>query len=222
MRLISGKEGGKFLHAANFPLIPGFDFAGVVEHVGEAVRDLKKDQNIFGFLPYAKTTTAGTLSSHVVVDPDWLSPMPDNVSYAQAAAVATCGSTALQGLRDKGLLAARQHILINGASGGVGSCAVQIAKHAGATVWGTCSRKNMAFVQKLGADRVFDYNRMPLEKMENKFDVIFDVASTSSFGACRGLLNRKGVHITLLPSLALAAGIAKSLFSSKASRFVGV
>lgn len=220
LKLVSGKEGGTMLHAQNFPITPGFDYSGTIEEKGANVRDLKVDQEVFGFLPYARTTKQGTLCTYITVKPEHVSPKPSNVTHEAAAAASTTGSTALQGLRDKGRLTKGQDVLVNGASGGVGSYAVQIAQHARATVYGTCSKKNMAMVKALGAKKVFDYKQNPVVEMDQKFDIIFDAASNLSFHKCTNQLKRGGVYITLLPSIGLATGIVRSLFSSKASRFV--
>lgn len=222
LKLVSGKDGGNLLHAQNFPITPGFDFSGTIEESGELVRDLKVDQEVFGFLPYARTTKQGSLCAYLSVKPEHVAPKPSNVSHEAAAAAATTGSTALQGLRGKGQLKQGQDVLVNGASGGVGSFAVQIARHAGATVYGTCSKKNMTVVKALGATKVFDYKTTPVDAINQQFDIIFDAASNLSFHKCSRLLKRGGVYITLLPSVSLATGIVRSLFSSKASRFVMV
>ncbi len=222
LKLISGKDGGKFMHAPNFPIIPGFDFSGLIVNTGASIRDLKKDQEVFGFLPYSRTTRQGTLAEYVAVKPEWIALKPTTVSHSEAAAAATTGSTALQGLRDKGHIIGNQDVLINGASGGVGSYAVQVAKRSETRVWGTCSEKNTDFVRSLGADHVIDYRKKRIEDLEQKFDIIFDAASTTSFNACASRLKRGGVYITLLPSLSLATGKLRSFFSSKASSFVVV
>ncbi|MEM8484677.1 MAG: NAD(P)-dependent alcohol dehydrogenase [Bacteroidota bacterium] len=220
LKLVSGKEGGHLLHAQNFPITPGFDYSGTIEEKGAHVRDLKVDQDVFGFLPYARSTKQGSLCAYLSVKPEHVSPKPSNVTHAAAAAAGTTGSTALQGLRDKGRLTKGQDVLVNGASGGVGTYAVQIAHHAGAQVFGTCSKKNMAMVKALGAREVFDYKETKVAEMDRQFDIIFDAASNLSFHQCTRQLKRGGVYITLLPSVSLATGIIRSLFSSKASRFV--
>ncbi len=220
--LITGESGGKFMHASNFPIIPGYDFSGVIEKVGAKVRDLKLNQNVFGFQPYSKTSTQGALATHISIHADHVSPKPDNIDHAAAAAAATAGCTALQSLRDKGNLKSGQDIMINGASGGVGSYAVQIARHAGATVWGTCSSKNMDFVRALGANQVLDYRRTSIADIDHTFDTILDAAGASSFFVSQSRLKKGGNYITLLPSVKLAAGIARSIFSTKRCRFVTV
>ncbi len=220
LKVISGKDGGTLLHAPNFPLVPGYDFSGVIEELGEHVRDLKKDQEVFGFLPYAKSTKQGSLAEYLTVNADTISPKPANVSHEEAAASATCGTTALAGLRDKGQLKSGQHVLINGASGGVGSFAVQIAKLMGASVWGTASNKNLNAVLNLGAQKAIDYKKTSISALTDTFDIFFDISSTTSFHQTLDKLNKGGTYITLLPSATLATGILRSLFSSKNSRFV--
>jgi NADPH:quinone reductase-like Zn-dependent oxidoreductase len=161
------------------------------------------------------TTTQGTLAELVAVKPATVGTKPAAVSHEQAAASATVGCTAIQALRDKGRLKAGQRVLINGASGGVGSFAVQIAKELGAEVWATASAANADFVRSLGAAQVVDYRKTPLRSLQAKFDVFVDVACASSFQEVRNLLNAKGAYVTLLPSASLFAGILASLVSSK-------
>ena len=212
LKVLEHRDGGSLLHASVFPLILGFDFSGVVvaapggtHAVGDAV---------FGFLPYARRTRGGTYAELVAVGATTVGPKPKAISHAEAAAAATSAATALQGLR-KGRIAAGKTVLINGASGGVGSYAVQIAKCLGATVAATCSASKQAFVAALGADRVIDYRATPLAQLQERFDLVFDVASTSSYGGCAHLLAAGGAYITLLPSLGLVTGMARALFSSR-------
>ncbi|MFK7846444.1 MAG: NAD(P)-dependent alcohol dehydrogenase [Rhodothermales bacterium] len=220
LKLISGKDGGTLLHAPNFPLVPGYDFSGVVEEVGEQVRDLKKNQEVFGFLPYAKSTTQGALGDYLIADANTISPKPANVSHEDAAAAATTGTTALIGLRDKSRLKSGQHVLINGASGGVGSFAVQIARQMGASVWGTSSDKNLDTILSLGAEKAIDYKKTGISDLSESFDVFLDASSTASFHQALPRLNKGGTYVTLLPSATLATGILRSLFSSRNCRFV--
>ncbi len=124
-----------------------------------------------------------------------------NFSYAEAAALVD--GTALCFLRDKANLQRGQTILINGASGAVGTTAVQLAKHFGATVTGVCSGANTELVRKLGADTVIDYHQTDFTRTGQTYDVIFDVAGKSSFSRCRGALNRPGVYLTTAPSPAI-------------------
>lgn len=222
VKVCTGKDGGWFIHARKFPMAIGFDFSGVVEEVGAGVTTRSVGDAVFGHLPYSPTTRQGSLAELVAVKPHEVGLKPEGVPHEHAAAAATVGCTALQGLRDKGRLAAGQRVLVNGASGGVGSYAVQIARLLGAEVWGTASAAKAEFVRSLGAAEVIDYRATPLEQVEGSFDVLLDAASTSSFGKTRHLLNRGGAYVTLLPSLGFVGGVLQSLFTSKRCTFVTV
>jgi NADPH:quinone reductase-like Zn-dependent oxidoreductase len=183
--------------------------------VGANVRGRAVGDEVFGFLPYSVTTKQGTFAELVAVRPGTVATKPAAVTHEQAAASATVGCTALQALRDKGRLKAGQRALINGASGGVGSFAVQIAKQLGAEVWGTASAANADFVRSLGATEVVDYRKTPLGSLQTKLDVFLDAACASSFQEVRGLLNPRGAYVRLLPSASLFVGMLSSLLSSK-------
>jgi len=221
LKVLQHKDGGSFLHASKFPLLLGYDYSGVVTEIGSAVQAHKVGDEVFGFLPYARSTRNGTYAEFVAVDAGTAGPKPKSASHEQAAAAATSSATALQGLR-KGRIAAGQSVLINGASGGVGSYAVQIAKRLGAKVTATASAAKLAHVTALGADKVYDYKATPLGTLEERFDIVFDVSSTSSFGTCAPLLVAGGTYVTLLPSPALFLGMARALFSSKRCTFLVV
>lgn len=213
---------GRFLHAYKLPLLLGYDFSGVVAEVGADAAPHKVGDEVYGFLPYAGSTTGGTFAEFVAVGAGTAGAKPRSISHEQAAAAATASATAVQVLRDKGKLVAGQSVLVNGASGGVGSYAVQIAKALGATVSGTASAGKMAHVTALGADRVYDYKATPLASIDERFDIVFDVASNSTFGTCAPLLKPGGAYITLLPSPGLFLGMARALFSSKRCGFIAV
>lgn len=222
LKVLTHRDGGSFLHASSFPLILGYDFSGIVAEVGSAAAGRAVGDEVFGFLPYARSTRGGTFAEYVAVAADALGAKPKTLSHEQAAAAATATVTALQALRDKGKLAAGQSVLINGASGGVGSFAVQIAKNLGATVIATSSAAKLDYVKGLGATRVYDYKATAMSQIEERFEVVFDVASTSSFGACAPLLEPKGTYVALLPSPSLFLGMGRALFSSKHCAFVAV
>src|SRR5208283_4967358 len=120
---------------------------------------------------------------------------PKNVTFEQAASAPIAAFTALQGLRDKGQIQAGQKVLINGASGGVGTFAVQIAKSLGADVTGVCSTRNVDMVRSIGADRVIDYTQENFTKSGQRYDLIFDCVGNHSLLACRRVLNPKGIYI---------------------------
>jgi NADPH:quinone reductase-like Zn-dependent oxidoreductase len=219
LKVLEHRDGGSFLHASKFPLILGYDFSGVVVEApggSHAVGD-----EVFGFLPYARGTKNGTYAEFVAVGATTVGKKPKAISHEAAAAAATSAATALQGLR-KGRIASGHAVLVNGASGGVGSYAVQIAKCLGATVTATCSAAKTAFVKAQGADKMIDYKTTPLGALEERFDIVFDVASSSGFGTCAKLLKPGGGYVALLPSPSLFFGMARAVFSSKRCGFIVV
>lgn len=171
--------------------IPGRDLAGVVAAVGKDVTALRPGQEVFGW------STAGTLAEYAAVPAGHLVPVPANVSVVGAAAVPTSALTALQALRDIAKVRPGQKVLVAGASGGVGSFAVQIAKALGAEVTGVCSTRNVDLVRSLGADHVVDYTRTDFTRTENRYDVILDNVEAQPLAAVRTALTPTG---TLIPN----------------------
>ena len=163
----------------------GVDFSGTVEAIGSDVKLHKVGDDIFG-------TADGALAQYATSTEAGLALKPDNMSFQQAAAVPVAGITALQGLRDKALVRPGQKVLINGASGGVGTFAVQIAKSLGADVTGVCSTGNVEMVRSIGADRVIDYSVEDYTKGTQRYDVIFDTVGNHSLLANRGVLTADG------------------------------
>jgi NADPH:quinone reductase-like Zn-dependent oxidoreductase len=209
------------MHANNFPFAIGFDYSGVIEEVGQNVSTLQPNDEVFGFLDYSKKNQQGTFTEYVAVTPEALAKKPQNASFADAAAAATAGSAALLGLKDKGNLQSGRLVFINGASGGVGSYAVRIAKNLGAKVWATCSNKNFDYVKSLGAEQVVDYKTVKFSEITDKFDVFLDVAVRSSFSEASTILSPNGTYVSLLPlSPGFVLGKLKSIFSSRACRGV--
>jgi NADPH:quinone reductase-like Zn-dependent oxidoreductase len=176
----------------------GTDFAGQIEAAGPAVTRFAVGDKVFG-------TTAPRFGAHAeyVCLPEnaAVEPKPPGLGHAEAAALAD--GTALCFLRDKAGLKPGQTILINGASGAVGVTAVQLAKHFGATVTGVCSGANTGLARKLGAEHVIDYTEADFARAGRSYDVIFDVAGTSSFSRCRAALNPCGAYLTTAPSPAI-------------------
>jgi NADPH:quinone reductase-like Zn-dependent oxidoreductase len=214
-KVVTGKDGGKFIHSGKTPIRLGFDYSGVIEEVDSDVSRLAKGDDVFGFLPYSMKTTQGSFAEYVVVKGSETAKKPAAITHTKAASAATTGITALQCLKDIGKLKSGQKVLVNGASGGVGSYAVQMAKHFGAEVWGTASAANLDYIKSLGCDHPLDYKKTSLVDLPETFDIVFDAASNSSFGKCSGILAPKGVYITLLPSFGFLTGKIRSLFSSK-------
>jgi NADPH:quinone reductase-like Zn-dependent oxidoreductase len=159
----------------------GSDLAGRVEAVGGSVTQFRPGEEVFG----AKT---GAFAEYVSVAPDRLVPKPANLTFEQAAAVPIAALTALQALRDKGGVQPGHRVLINGASGGVGTFAVQIAKSFGAEVTGVCSTRNVDLVRSIGADHVVDYTREDFTAGGSRFDLMIDIAGSRSFRECRRVL----------------------------------
>ncbi len=167
---------------------PGVDVAGPVEAIGRKVTQFKPGDEVFGSCRGAFAEYACTSESALVIK-------PDNVTFEQAASVPVAAYTALQGLRDKGQIQAGQKVLINGAAGGVGTFAVQIAKSFGAEVTGVCSTRNVDMVRSIGADRVIDYTQEDFTKSGQRYDLIFDLVGNHSLLACRRVLNPKGIYL---------------------------
>jgi NADPH:quinone reductase-like Zn-dependent oxidoreductase len=171
--------------------IPGRDLAGVVAAVGSGVTALRPGDEVFGW------STAGTLAEYACVPADNLVPVPANVSILDAAAVPTSALTALQALRDIGRVRPGQRVLVTGASGGVGTFAVQIAKAFGAEVTGVCRTRNVELVRSLGADHVVDYTTTDFTRTDERYDVILDNVEAQPLPAVRRALTPTG---TLIPN----------------------
>ena len=167
----------------------GVDFSGTVEAIGKSVTQFKPGDEVFG----ART---GALAEYVAVRADRaVVPKPANVTFEQAAAVPVAAITALQGLRDKGKLQPGQKVLVNGASGGVGTFAVQIARSIGADVTGVCSTRNLDLVRSIGADRVVDYTREDFTSSGQRYDLILDNVGNHSLLASRRALTPSGRYV---------------------------
>ncbi len=161
----------------------GADFAGVVEAVGSDVTEFQPGDGVFG----GRSAGSGSFAEYVCAR-DGIARKPANLSFEQAAAVPLSALTALQGLRDRGRLVPGQHVLVNGASGGVGTFAVQIAKALGAEVTAVCSTRNVEQSGALGADHVVDYTRDDFTRGNARYDLILDVAGSRSWRQCRRVM----------------------------------
>ena len=194
----------------------GRDVAGRVEAVGKSVTEFKPRDQVFGTCP-------GAFAEYACASELRLAMKPENVSFEQAACAGIAALTALQGLRDKGRIHSQQKVLINGAAGGVGTFAVQIAKSYGANVTAVCSTRNVDMVRSLGADRVIDYTQEDFSKDTGRYDLIFDLVANHSVSAFRRMLNPNGAYVgagigpgrSIISFLVRAAVIAPVL-----SRFV--
>ncbi|MDE5071439.1 MAG: NAD(P)-dependent alcohol dehydrogenase [Trichodesmium sp. St5_bin8] len=188
----------QLLSAFNFPIILGCDLSGVVLKVGEKVEDFKPGDEIYTFV---NPLLGGAYAEYIAVPANTVALKPKNMNYCQAAAVPVAGLTAFQALLDLGQIRPGKKILINGASGGVGTFAVQIAKAMKAEVIGVCSSKNITLVESLGADRVIDYNQDDFTKEFEQYDIIFDAVGKETFSSCENVLKSEGVYISTLPNL---------------------
>src|SRR5881398_952634 len=169
----------------------GVDFAGTVEAVGKNVTKFKPGDEVFG-------GRTGAFAEYVCVrEARAVTVKPASVTFEQAASVPIAGITALQGVRDKGKVQPGQKVLINGASGGVGTFAVQIAKSMGADVTGVCSTRNLDMVRSLGADHVIDYTKEDFTKGDQRYDVILDNVANHSLSECRRVLNPDGRYVLI-------------------------
>jgi NADPH:quinone reductase-like Zn-dependent oxidoreductase len=167
----------------------GTDFAGIVETVGKNVTNFKAGDEVFG----AKN---GAVAEYICVNAERaVVAKPGNVSFEQAGSVAVAGLTALQGLRDKGHVQAGQKVLINGASGGVGTFAVQIAKSFAADVTAVCSTRNVDLVKSIGADRVIDYTQEDFTSRGERYDLIFDLVGNHSLAERKQVLTPNGICV---------------------------
>ena len=175
-------------------LIPGIDISGKVEAVGKNVTRFKPDDDIFGDIG---DFGFGAFAEYVCAPEDALELKPVNMSYEESAAVPQYAVVALQGLRDKGQIQNGQKVLINGASGGVGTYAVQIAKSFGAEVTGVCSSKNLDMVRSIGADYVIDYTKEDFTKNGQLYDLILDIVANRSIFDYMGVLSPKGSYVAV-------------------------
>ncbi|SFF11516.1 NAD(P)-dependent alcohol dehydrogenase [Sunxiuqinia elliptica] len=197
--------------------IPGTGFAGVVKAVGSQVKDFRKGDRVFG------ETTLGfcTNAEYVVVRKnDVMLPMPDNLSFVEAASFCDGHLTSLNFLTGIGHIQAGQKILINGASGSLGTAAIQLAKHLGAEVTGVCSTRNVGLVKSLGADHAIDYTKKDFTKLGNSYDVVYDTIGKSSFSKCRYILTDSGVYLSPVLRFSLLVQMARTaLFGQKKAKF---
>lgn len=169
----------------------GTDFAGTVESVGKSVTEFKSGDEVFG-------GTKGAFAEYVSISATKAVVLkPANLTFEQAAAVPVAALTALQAVRDHGRVQPGQSVLINGASGGVGSFAVQIAKSFGARVTAVCSPRNAETARALGADRIIDYTRQDFTRSGETFDVMLDIAGNHSWSECKRVLNPNATYVAV-------------------------
>lgn len=180
---------------ARFPLVLGYDAAGEVDAIGPEVTRFQVGDAVFGAVD--PRSPGGSYAEVALTRESSLAVMPQALSFEEAAALPVAGLTALQALRDKGELVAGETVVINGASGGVGHLAVQIARTVGARVTGTASHQSLEFVRSLGAHEAIDYEEEDFAGRDDAWDVIFDAAGTRSYQDCEPSLSRDGgIYVT--------------------------
>ena len=197
VRFTSGLRGPRFG-------VPGFDIAGTVEATGSAVTRLAPGDEVFGICSWP---SSGACAEYARADEDKVIVKPSGMSFEQAAAIPTSASAALHGLRDAGRLEAGQKVLINGASGGVGTYAVQIARAFGAEVTGVCGPTNVELVRSLGAHHVIDYTREDYTRGTARYDLILDNIENHSLADCRRALAADGTLVLMSGTGASGLGL---------------
>jgi len=207
---------GKLLKPKN--KIPGCDIAGRVEAIGRDIKQFQPDDEVYG------GNLVGGFAEYVCVPEHTLALKPSNLSFEDAAAVPVAAITALQGLRDHGQIKTDQKVLIDGASGGVGTFAIQIAKHFGAEVTAVCSTRNIDTARQLGADHVIDYAREDFAKSRQRYDLILGANAHHSIFAYMRMLNPGGIFVLVGGNLsqilpAMLFGPILSQLGSKKFRF---
>jgi len=201
----------RFLLRPSLPFVPGSDLAGVVAAVGNGVTHVQQGDAVYAMIPAAH---GGGYAEYAAVHGAHVARAPQGITFSEAAATPLVGLTALQALRDKAVLQAGQHVLVYGASGGVGSFATQIAKVLGAQVTAAASGRNQELVAGLGADAVLDYTRDDVAAVRDQYDVIFDAVNALTFGRMRPALRPGGVFVSVNP-------VAENFSPSWLARFRG-
>lgn len=203
----------KLMSGSKFPKSVGIDFSGVVEQTGSAVTRFKAGDAVMGLLDVFK---GGALADYVAVKEANIAPKPVNISFEKAAALPLTGLSALQIIDQLAAVGPNQDVLINGATGGIGIFAVQIAKKRGARVTTVVSTKGVAEATKWGADTVVDYTKQPIKDLHQRFDAVIDLSTKLAFSEAKSLMKPRAVFVSTLPSpLALIASFLTNLFSGQ-------
>lgn len=195
----------------------GTGFAGVVEAIGSGVTRFKVNDKVFG----ENVDTMGTYAEYATVSEDGIvAHLPENLTFEEAAGMCDGGITSLNFLVSLGNIKAGQKVLINGASGSLGTAAIQIARYCGAEVTGVCSTRNIDMVKKLGADRVIDYTTQDFTSNANTYDLIYDTVGVRSFSECRTALTENGVYASPVLGMPLLKDMmVTSVFGRKKAKF---
>ena len=187
----------RFLDREPLPRVSGLDMAGEITRIGDRVRGLEVGQPVFGM---SNRFHGGVHAEYAVLEADEVARCPEGLSFAEASAIPLAGLTALQALRDCAGVQPGQRVLINGASGGVGHFAVQIARNLGCHVTAVCSERNLKFVSDLGANEAVDYQQTSAPAIPGPFDAVFDVFGNYRVGDFSDTLVRGGRYVNTIPS----------------------
>lgn len=210
----------KIADGRGFPKQVGCELAGEVVAWGDQVDGYAVGDRVFGAVPFDRL---GALAEYALVDTQQLHPIPDSLPYADAAATVMVGTTALQALTSAVADIGGKSVLINGASGGVGHLAVQIAKLEGAHVTATAGSNHQEFVAALGPDHTYDYNREDVRQHHGRYDVILDTSNTLPWSDAKAMLRKGGTHFNLNPSIkAVALSAVANLVRSKQHKMMMV
>lgn len=209
----------KKVYRISFPKVLGADVAGTIVGVGSEVTDLQPNDEVYAMLP---APAFGGYSEYAAIDASAVAKKPKNLSFEEAASFPIAALTAWQALRKKASIARGSRVLVNGASGGVGTFAVQIAKAAGAHITGVCSAKNIELAKELGATDVVNYHLQDFTQLPYQYDVVFDTIGNSSFSKCKPILAKNGVYITTAVSFKNILNSVFSAFSRKKSKIMMV
>lgn len=203
----------KLMSGSTFPKSVGIDFSGIVEQTGSAVTRFQAGDAVMGLLDVFK---GGALAEYIAVQETGITPKPATISFGQAAALPLTGLSALQILDQLVSVGPGQDVLINGAAGGVGVFAVQIAKIRGARVTAVVSTNGVTEAKKWGADTVVDYTKQPIKLLNQTFDAVIDLSTKLSFTDAKSLMKKKAVFVSTLPSpLALITSFINNIFSGQ-------
>jgi NADPH:quinone reductase-like Zn-dependent oxidoreductase len=204
--------------ALSLPRGVGADFSGVITDIGSQVTRFCIGDAVYGAL---NPIAGGAHAEYLVVSASQAALKPANMTHLEAAAVPIAGVTALQSLRELGEIKSGYKVLINGASGGVGTYAVQIAKAMDAEVTGTCSRENFQLVESLGCDRLINYHETDFTQESIEYNIIFDAVGKRNFWECQDVLSPNGVYISTLPGMEnVAAGAVTFLLPGKKAKLI--
>lgn len=207
----------KLITGNKFPMILGFDLSGDVVEVGSQVTRFKVGDAIYGNVGLL----GGAYAEFAAVPEKSVALKPTNMIYEEAASVPVAALTALQAMQDLAHIQVGQTVLINGASGGVGTFAVQIAKALGAEVTAVCSTKNIELVKSLGADRIIDYSQQDFTQGTAQYDIILDAVAKQSFSSCKQVLKAQGIYINTLPTPeTLVQSVLTAFIPGKKAKFI--